>query len=155
MTTTTSTLKGKDLVNMSQSEIDDLYNKGSVNKIPDGDSTGIAIIWAGSIFTKIIAFLSWLLFWKGKYFYKEEGYFLNKILPFGIRAVKGEIYIEKETCFFCRGKAIVLDYSKTTLLLRAVREEMREIAPGLFLAQVYWNEKRISNFTLEFEHSET
>lgn len=71
MTTTTSTLTGKDLIGMSQAEIDDLYKKGSVNKIPDGDSKGIAIIWAGSIFTKIIAFLSWLLFWKGKYFYQK------------------------------------------------------------------------------------
>lgn len=153
MITTTSTLTGKDLLKMSQEEIDKLYKKGSVDKIPDGDSKGIAIIWAGSILTRIIAFLSWLLFWKGKYFDREEGYFLNKILPFGLRAVKGDLYIEKK-CFFCSGKAIVLDYSKTTLLLRSVREEMREIAPGLFLAQVYWNDKRISNFTLEFENSD-
>lgn len=137
-----------DLLKMSQAEIDELYKQGSVGKIPDGDSKGIAIIAAGTILTKIIALLSKLFFWQGKFFYPEQKFFLNKLPPFGIRAFKGEIY--KGNGWFCEGEAIILDYSQTSLIFRQVREEMREIAPGFYLAQVYLGKKRISNFTLEF-----
>ncbi|NET33367.1 MAG: hypothetical protein F6K19_15325 [Cyanothece sp. SIO1E1] len=133
---------------MSQAEIDQLYKQGSVDKIPDGDSKGIAIIFAGTIWAKILAFISKLFFWEGKFFYRDQKFFLNKIPPFGIRAFKGEIYTAEGR--FCEGEAIILDYSKTSFIFRQVKEEMREIAPGLYLAQVYWGDQRISNFTLEF-----
>ena len=145
---TTATSKPLNLLKMSQAEIDELYKKGSVGEIPDGDSKGIAIIAAGTILAKILALLSKLFFWQGKFFYKEQKFFLNKLPPFGIRAFKGEIY--KGDGWFCEGEAIILDYSQTSFIFQKVREEMREITPGLYLAQVYLGKKRISNFTLEF-----
>ena len=145
---TVKTPKPLDLINMSQAEIDELYKKGSVGEIPDGDSKGIAIIAAGTILTKVLAFISKLFIWEGKVFYRDQKFFLNKIPPFGIRAFKGEIY--RGDGWFCDGEAIILDYSKTSFIFQKVREEIREIAPGFYLAQVYWGEKRISNFTLEF-----
>ena len=145
---TVTTPKPSDLLNMSQAEIDELYKQGSVGEIPDGESKGIAIIAAGTILVKILALLSKLFFWQGKFFYREEKYFLNIIPPFGFKAFKGEIYTENG--WFCEGEAIILDYSKTSFIFQKVREEMRQIAPGFYLAQVYYGRKRISNFTLEF-----
>ena len=149
---TITTLKPSDLLNMSQAEIDELYKQGSVGEIPDGDGKGIAIIAAGTILVKVLALISKLFFWQGKFFYREQKFFLNKIAPFGIRAFKGEIY--KGDGRFCEGEAIILDYSQTSFIFKKVKEEMREIAPGLYLAQVYVGEKRVSNFTLEFPISE-
>ncbi len=143
-----ATSKPLNLLKMSQAEIDELYKQGSVGEIPDGDSKGIAIIAAGTILTKILALLSKLFFWQGKFFYREQKFFLNKLPPFGIRAFKGEIY--KGDGWFCEGEAIILDYSKTSFIFKKIREEMREIAPGFYLAQVYCGKTRISNFTLEF-----
>lgn len=137
-----------DLLNMSQAEIDELYKQGSVGEIPDGVSKGIAIIAAGTILAKILALLSKLFFWEGKYFVRDQKYYLNIIPPFDLRAFKGEIY--KGDGWFCDGKAIILDYSQTSFIFQKVREEMREIAPGFYLAQVYLGERRVSNFTLEF-----
>lgn len=149
---TTATLKPSDLLKMSQAEIDDLYKQGSVGEIPDGDGKGIAIIAAGTILVKVLALLSKLFFWQGKIFYPEQKFFLNKLPPFGIRAFKGEIY--KGNGRFCEGETIILDYSQTSFILKKVKEEMREIRPGFYLAQVYVGEKRVSNFTLEFSQSE-
>lgn len=140
--------KPLDLVKMSQAELDELYKNSPVGEIPDGDSKGIAIIAAGSIFTKAIAFITKLFIWQGKVFHRDQSFFLNKATLFRIRIFKGEIY--GGNSWFCDGKATILDYSKTSFLLRRVREEMREVAPGFYLAQVYWGDKRISNFTLEF-----
>ena len=145
---TVTTIKPSDLLNMSQAEIDELYKQGSVGEIPDGESKGIAIIGAGTILVKILALLSKLFFWQGKFFYREEKYFLNIIPPFGFRAFKGEIYTADG--WFCDGEAIILDYSKTSFIFQKIREEMRQIAPGFYLAQVYYGRTRISNFTLEF-----
>jgi hypothetical protein len=145
---TVTTPKPSDLLNMSQAEIDELYKQGSVGEIPDGESKGIAIIAAGTMLVKILALLSKLFFWQGKFFYREEKYFLNIIPPFGFQAFKGEIYTGNG--WFCDGEAIILDYSKTSFIFQQVREEMRQIAPGFYLAQVYYGRTRISNFTLEF-----
>ena len=146
---TVTTPKPINLLNMSQAEIDELYKQGSVGEIPDGDGKGIAIIAAGgTILANILALLSKLFVWEGKFFYREQKFFLNKIPPFGIRAFKGEIY--KGDGWFCDGEAIILDYSKTSFIFQNIREEMREIAPNVYLAQVYCGKTRISNFTLEF-----
>ena len=146
---TAQELQNLDFVAMSQAEIDEIYKKSPVGEIPDGDSKGIAIIAAGSIVTRAIAFITRYFIWQGKVFHRDEDFFLNKLTMFGIRAVKGEIY--RGESWFCEGEeAIILDYSKTTLLLRRVREEIREVSPGFYLAQVYWGKKRLSNFTLEF-----
>lgn len=145
---TVTTLKPINLLSMSQSEIDELYRQGSVGEIPDGDSHGIAIVAAGTILVNILALLSELFVWEGKFFNREQKFFLNKIPPFGIRAFKGEIY--KGDGWFCDGEAIILDYSKTSFIFQNIREEMREIVPNVYLAQVYCGKMRISNFTLEF-----
>ncbi len=141
-----------DLLNMSQAEIDELYKQGSVGEIPNGESKGIAIIAAGTILAKILALLSKLFFWEGKFFVREEKFYLNILPPLEIRAFKGEIY--KGNGRFCEGEAIILDYSQTSFIFKKVKEEMREISPGFYLAQVYIGEKRVSNFTLEFSTSE-
>lgn len=145
---TVDTLKSLNLLDMSQEELDELYKQGSVREIPDGDGRGIAIIAAGSLLAKVLAFVTKLLFWQGKVLYPDQKFFFNRATPFRIQAIKGEIY--KGESRFCGGESLILDYANTSFLLRRVREEAREIAPGLYLALVYWGDKRISNFTLEF-----
>jgi hypothetical protein len=149
---TVTPTQGMDLVSLSQAEIDEIYKTSPVVDIPAGDSKGIAIIVAGSFLTRAITRLTRLFFWRGKVFFPEEGFFLNKLTLFSIRAVKGEIY--RGESWFCDGDAIILDYANTTLLLRRVREEVRQVSPGFYLAQVYWGKRRLSNFTLEFEAKE-
>jgi hypothetical protein len=44
----------------------------------------------------------------------------------------------------------VLDYSKTSLVARQVRDEIREIAPGVFLGLVFLGHRHVLDFTLDF-----
>jgi len=44
----------------------------------------------------------------------------------------------------------VLDYSDTSLLAHWIRDEIREIAPNLYLGKVYWGKHRLIDFAIDF-----
>ncbi len=44
----------------------------------------------------------------------------------------------------------MLDYSKTSLVAQWIRDEIREVAPGIYLGLVYWGKKKLIHFALEF-----
>ena len=71
----------------------------------------------------------------------REGELKNKILPFGMQAVRAKVY--KEASWFDGKETIVLDYSKTSLRRALVRDEIREVAPGLYLGLVFWERDKI------------
>ena len=48
-------------------------------------------------------------------------------------------------------ETIVIDYSKTSLLARVIRDEIREVEPGVYLGKVWWGKKRILDFALTQE----
>jgi hypothetical protein len=73
---------------------------------------------------------------------RKKGELLNKIFPFGIRAIKALSWVDNKEC-------IVLDYSKTSLLARVIRDEIREVSPGLYLGVIFWGKKKTINFALE------
>ncbi len=72
----------------------------------------------------------------------------NLISPLGIPAIAADIY--RAPSWFDGGPCIVLDYSKTSWVARMIRDEIREIGPGLFLGLVYWGRHHILDFTLTF-----
>ena len=47
-------------------------------------------------------------------------------------------------------ESIVLDYSRTSLIAHWIRDEIREVAPRLYLGIVYWNHDKLINFALTF-----
>ena len=73
----------------------------------------------------------------------------NRILPFGLNAIIAKVYKDKS---WLDGKeCIVLDYSDTSLVAQWIRDEIRAIGPGLYLGKVYWDDKRLIDFALEFD----
>ena len=75
---------------------------------------------------------------------------VNRISPFSIRAIKAEVYRDKS---WLDGRdVIVLDYSRTSLLARKIRDEIREVAPGLYLGKVWWGKKRLIDFSVSFQY---
>ena len=56
----------------------------------------------------------------------------------------------RDQSWFDQKECIVLDYSKTSLLAQWIRDEIREVAPGIYLGMVYWGKKRLIDFALEF-----
>jgi hypothetical protein len=77
-----------------------------------------------------------------------QGTLRNKISPFGIAAIaarvyKGESFLDGEEC-------IVLDYSRTSSSARWVRDEIREVGPGVYLGIAYLRKVKVVHFCLMF-----
>ena len=59
------------------------------------------------------------------------------------KVYKGSSWLDNKEC-------IVLDYSETSLVAHWVRDEIREVAPHVYLGKVYLGKKRLIDFALEF-----
>ena len=137
-----------DLTTMSQAELDDLFRRSPTGEIPDGDALGTAIVAPGTeLEGPILWFARWLA-WQGKYVYRARGYLVNKVGPFGLHAIKAKVYVAPS--WFDQKPAIILDYSKTSLVARKVRDEIREVSPGTYLGIVFYGTQKSINFVLQF-----
>jgi hypothetical protein len=136
------------LLKMSQPQLDELFTASAAGRIPDGEATGTAIVAPGTSFSPEIARFISLFAWQGKIFDAAKGVLRNKILPFGISAIIARVY--KEASWLDGKECIVLDYSDTSLVAQWIRDEIREISPGVYLGKVYWGRQRLIDFALEF-----
>jgi hypothetical protein len=142
------TITVPDLLKMSQAQLDDLFTKSPPGEIPDGEANGTAIIAPGTAYTAEIAQLINHFAWQGKTFDAKKGVLRNRILPFGLNAIIAKVY--KAPSWLDGKECIVLDYSETSLLAHWIRDEIRLIAPRLYLGKVYWSKKRLIDFAIEF-----
>jgi hypothetical protein len=136
------------LLTMSQAELDALFSKSSPGEIPDGEADGTAIVAPGTKFSPTIARFVSHFAWQGKVFDAKKGVLKNRILPFGLNAIIAKVY--KGPSWLDGKECIVLDYSDTSLIAQWIRDEIRQIEPGLFLGKVYWDKTRLIDFALKF-----
>lgn len=135
---------------MSRKELDEIYRQAEPGRIPSGDTQGTAIL-AGASFSITVAVCARLLAWQGKVFDLfssdgQSGILVNKITPFGLKAIVAKVYRDKS---WLDGNAtIVIDYSKTSWVAKVIRDEIREIEPGVYLGKVWWGNTRVLDFAL-------
>jgi hypothetical protein len=72
----------------------------------------------------------------------------NRIGPLGVLAIRATVRYEES--LLDGRRAIVLDYSRD-VLAHYIRDEMREVAPRLYLGIVYLNGRKTVNFALDFK----
>ena len=74
----------------------------------------------------------------------------NKITAIGIHAIVARVYYTPS--WIDQRECIVLDYSKTSLLARKIRDEIRLVDPvaKLYLGKVWWGKTRLVDFALKF-----
>ena len=136
------------LLKMSQAQLDELFTNSSPGEIPDGEAHGTAIVAPGTTYTaEIAAFINHFA-WQGKTFDSQKGVLKNRILPFGLSAILAKVY--KAPSWLDGKECIVLDYSETSLVAHWIRDEIRQIGPGLYLGKVYLDKKRLIDFVLKF-----
>ncbi|MBN8904147.1 MAG: hypothetical protein J0H57_24265 [Rhodospirillales bacterium] len=58
--------------------------------------------------------------------------------------------IKQEPSWLDGKPCIVLDYSETSMVAQWIRDEIRLVAPGLYLGKVYWGKTRLIDFALQF-----
>jgi hypothetical protein len=147
-----TTLAVTQLLDMNQEQLDDLFRNSPAGSIPQGEGDGTVIIATGTQLSEIAARFLRFFAWQGKIFNPERGDLRNEITPFGIQAIiakvyKGESWLDGKEC-------VVLDYSETSIIVQWVRDEIREVAPGLYLGVVYWSRTKLINFALKFHDGE-
>ncbi len=136
------------LLTMSAQQLDELFSASQSGPIPDGPAKGTAIIAPGTAYSADIAQIVNVFAWQGKTFDAAHGTLTNRISLVGINAIVADVY--KAASWFDQAECIVLDYSKTSLLAHYVRDEIRLVAPGVYLGLVYWAKTRLIHFALEF-----
>ncbi|MFD1210954.1 hypothetical protein ACFQ36_02720 [Arthrobacter sp. GCM10027362] len=129
-------------------ELDALFRRSPSGRIPVGDGAGTVIFAPNSPVATTAARLVRLLAWQGKVFGPGTGSLRNKMGPLGTEAVPARVYYG--TSRLDAGPAIILDYSRSALVARRIRDEIREVAPGVFLGIAYWNRHKVLRFVLEF-----
>lgn len=142
------TYTSADLLKLSSDELNKLFSAGTVGPLPNGEAQGTAILSPGTTFTHEIASIVNIFAWQGKTFDASHGTLTNRISAFGVNAIVAQVYVGPS--LFDGRDCIVLDYSKTSLLAKHVRDEIREISPRLYLGLVYWDTKRTIHFCLQF-----
>jgi len=136
------------LLRMNQNELDNLFSASEAGPIPDGQADGTAIIAPGTAYSSEIATLINHFAWQGKVFDAKAGFLKNRILPFGLNAIVAKVY--KAPSWLDGKECIVLDYSDTSLVAHWIRDEIRLISPNFYLGKVYWDKKRLIDFSLKF-----
>jgi hypothetical protein len=138
----------KQLLAMSQEQLDDLFRASPAGDIPNGTANGTAIIAPGTRYSMPIAEVINHFGWQGKVFDATSGTLKNRILAFGLEAIIAKVY--KGPSWLDNKECIVLDYSHTSLIASHIRDEIRLISPGFYLGKVYWDKNRLIDFSLQF-----
>jgi hypothetical protein len=120
-----------DLVRSDAATLDSLYATGTVSGIPSGFLPGRPIYKPGTALSMPAARLVHPM-WQGKFF-NGDGTGHNKL--FGIRAVPTKVYIGES--WKDGGPAVIVDYADSWRMFRKVRDEFREVSPGLYLGLTY------------------
>ena len=142
--------KVKKWLSMSREELDEVYLNSEAGNIPTGDTRGTAIV-AGSMRAKLYAAFARLFAWQGKVFdiFADDGtagLLINKISFFSLTFVVAKVY--RDTSWLDGKETIVIDYSTTSFFCRKIRDEIREVEPGVYLGKVWFGKTRILDFAL-------
>jgi len=137
------------LLAMSNAQLDELFRSSQSGPIPDGPAKGTAIIAPGTVFNAELAEIVSLFVWQGKTFDGAHGVLRNRITAFGLNAIVAEVY--KAPSLHDGKECIVLDYSKTSMVAKWIRDEIRLVAPKFYLGLVYVHDKPRLHFALQFE----
>ncbi|NEO20520.1 MULTISPECIES: hypothetical protein [unclassified Moorena] len=142
------TMTTADLQKLSPTELDQLYQRSPMGDIPDGEGKGTVLSLTSLPTGNLCSGLVKLLAWQGKVFYRDQGFLLNRVSLFSIQMIKAKV--DPGESWFTQGEATILDYSKTSFVAQKIRDEIREVSPGLYLGQAYWDTTRVLCFSLEF-----
>jgi hypothetical protein len=122
----------KQLIRMGKPELDYVYQLSTIGSFPTGKVRGRVILFPGTPLALPASKVARLM-WQGKIFRDGEPTAVNRF--FGLRMINAQVYQGRS---WLDGRpSLILDYSKTSLLYRPYRDEIREVAPGIFLGLMY------------------
>ncbi len=136
------------MLGMSKRQLDELFGSHAAGEIPQGEARGTVIIRMGRWLSVFVSRIAHRIAWQGKVFDPVRGELRNEISPLRAKAIRAKVY--RAPSWFDQKECIVLDYSRTSFVARKIRDEIREVSPGVFLGIVYWGRAKLINFALTF-----
>ncbi|MDY3561880.1 hypothetical protein R5W23_003308 [Gemmata sp. JC673] len=124
-------LEMHDLVRMSKADLEALYLGAPPASVPSGFVPGRAIKNPGGRLTATNARATRLV-WQGKIF-RDDATMINRVFGIG-RAIPADVY--QGESLIDGQPSLILDYSGSKLW-PDVRDELREVEPGLYLGVMY------------------
>jgi hypothetical protein len=125
-------ISASQLGKMCPAELDQVFAAGRVELPPVGPACGRVLLVSSARLPRLRAQLMSSV-WKGKLFF-PDGSFTNLWVG-GVQAVPSCVTIAPS--WFDARPCIVLEYPPGSPVFANTRDEIREIAPGLFLGQFY------------------
>lgn len=121
-----------DLLRMSAPQLDSLYRWSPPAPMPPGRVRGTVLMRTGTGLARPLA-LGARAVWQGKRFDPAESSATNRF--FGLPIVSAQV--GSGPSWLDGGPALILDYSQTSRVYAKYRDEIRQVAPGVFLGRMY------------------
>lgn len=125
----------EDLRKLSACQLWELWQRADVGNIPCGDLDGRLLVLCDGGLPRLKVW-GWNSVWRGKYL-GDDGCTINRWI--GNRRWLGTHYVVGPSCVDGR-PAIVVEYPRGTPIFANMRDEIREVAPGLYLGAVFVRE---------------
>ena len=120
----------EELRSLDTKALDQLFRQHPAKELPKGR------IWGEGLTANSTTRTAWFvntLIWKGKSFYPEEKRIANIMTPLGIEMLEGELRLEDGNIDGLQ--SIIVDYGKPFGREKSAGDEIREVAPGLYLGR--------------------
>jgi len=147
-----------EFLKLTSDQLDEIFRNSTPGDVPKGQGEGTAIIAPGTAVSDTIASFVHLFSWKGKAFEPDpidpqRATLKNRLLLLGTKAIIAQVY--KSESWFDGKECIVLDYSHTSIVAQWIRDEIREVSPGVYLGIVFWGKEKehahkLIHFALKF-----
>jgi hypothetical protein len=142
-----STVVGE-LVKSTRSQLATWFRAGTVGAVPHGRGRGTVLLGTGGLLARCAAAAGYAVAWRGKVVDVRAGRLKNLLTPLAVPAVAAAVY--PAPSWYDGNPCIVLDYSRTSRVARLIRDEIREVAPGVFLGLVFLGRRHVLDFALDF-----
>jgi hypothetical protein len=146
MTAITDSARDSSILQKGSHELNRMFLESPPGPIPVGRTAGTALLVPGTLENESLARLIMLFAWKGKTFDDDGTMLSNRITALDLSAIRAKV--SKGLSWVDEAECIVLDYSRTSMVASGVRDEIRLVAPGLYLGVIWLWGRRVGWFTL-------
>lgn len=130
---------------MDEAQLQALYSQGTVAGLPAGHVRGTVLPAPGTRRNAPMS-VGARLVWQGKVVDPSGTIAVNRF--FGVPTVRGRLY--QGESWFDGGPALILDYAGTSRVYADNRDEIRLIAPGLYLGMMHNRSTNPPKLTMYF-----
>jgi len=138
----------QELINRTRRQLGELFRAAGPGPVPEGRGRGVVLLGTGGVVARAAAAISYALLWRGKIIDPKAGRLKNLLGPTSFPAIVAVVYPDKS--WYDGEPCVVLDYSKTSFVAKAIRDEIRQVSPGLYLGVVFLAGRHVLDFALDF-----